>query len=278
MTTTNYQLIVTEDISLNGRLFVSGNVGIGKTNPTVALDVVGDINVSGLTKAAGGVITKYYEVNATTTCDAKYYGSFVSIVSATSGFTLTLPPAQTGYIQIFNNTQVSHTIAASGGSTFYGLSYSGTSSISINPKDILTLFCGGNWVITDHTNFNSGLYENSSGYVGIGTTNPGSKLDVVGTVNATMFRSSSGTIATINGTYANFFTLQANSTYIISVMNESSDGTSAMFTIISDSNDYFTNRICGNNLSCNISGSNLQIRSDNNVAYNNFKWVAIKLM
>jgi hypothetical protein len=136
------------------------------------------MNVSGVTKAQGGFITKYYEVNANTTCDAKYYGSFVSIVTATSGIILTLPPAQSGYIQIFNNTTVSHTIAGIGGSIFYGLSYSGAGSILIYPKDVLTLFCGGNWVITDHTNFNSGLYENSSGYVGIGTTNPENLLEV----------------------------------------------------------------------------------------------------
>jgi len=54
MTTTNYQLIVTEDISLNGRLFVSGDaslngrlytsgyVGIGVTNPVTFLDVAAD--------------------------------------------------------------------------------------------------------------------------------------------------------------------------------------------------------------------------------------------
>ena len=165
--------------------FTKNGVGIGKTNPSVALDVAGDINVSGLTKAAGGVITKYYEVNVNTTLDAKYYGSFVSIVTATSGISLTLPPSQTGYIQIFNNTQVSHTIAGIGGSTFYGLTYNNAGSILIYPKDILTLFCGGNWVITDHTNFNSGLYENSSGNVGIGKTNPTVALDVVGDINST---------------------------------------------------------------------------------------------
>ena len=42
-TTNNYQLIVSEDLSLNGRLFVGGNVGIGKTNPSVALDVNGNV-------------------------------------------------------------------------------------------------------------------------------------------------------------------------------------------------------------------------------------------
>ena len=51
-TTTNYQLIVSEDISLNGRLFTSGNVGIGTGNPAVALDVIGNVRC-----------TKGYELN-----------------------------------------------------------------------------------------------------------------------------------------------------------------------------------------------------------------------
>ena len=51
-TTTNYQLIVSEDISLNGRLFTSGNVGIGTGVPAVALDVIGNVRC-----------TKGYELN-----------------------------------------------------------------------------------------------------------------------------------------------------------------------------------------------------------------------
>ena len=39
ITTTNYQLVVAEDLSLNGRLFVSGAVGIGTTAPAYTLDV-----------------------------------------------------------------------------------------------------------------------------------------------------------------------------------------------------------------------------------------------
>ena len=94
-TTNNYQLIVSEDLSLNGRMFVKGNVmigsgnepyytldvssastqpfrvgvgsnnaivvdnlgevGIGKTNPAVELDVSGNMNVSGSVELRGNV-------------------------------------------------------------------------------------------------------------------------------------------------------------------------------------------------------------------------------
>jgi hypothetical protein len=50
ITTTNYQLVVAEDLSLNGRLFVSGNVGVGTTNPQYTLDVNGVIRSSNLPK------------------------------------------------------------------------------------------------------------------------------------------------------------------------------------------------------------------------------------
>jgi len=54
-TTTYNQLTVNEDLSLNGRLTVSGNVGIGTTNPQAALDIVGNISLNGnLTLANNG--------------------------------------------------------------------------------------------------------------------------------------------------------------------------------------------------------------------------------
>jgi len=72
-TTTNYQLIISEDISLNGRLFTSGdaslngrlyvqnNVGLGILNPNYTLDVSGnaeftqDISMGGRLLVAGDI-------------------------------------------------------------------------------------------------------------------------------------------------------------------------------------------------------------------------------
>lgn len=66
-------------ISLNPS---GGNVGIGKTNPAVALDVVGDFNVSGNANICE--LKTYTAGSGTVTCTAGFY-TWAGVASATGG-------------------------------------------------------------------------------------------------------------------------------------------------------------------------------------------------
>jgi hypothetical protein len=69
---------------LTERLTVTngGLVGIGKTNPTVALDVTGDLNITGNTNICE--LQTYTAGSGTVTCTAGYY-TWAGVASATGG-------------------------------------------------------------------------------------------------------------------------------------------------------------------------------------------------
>ena len=110
----------------------NGNVGIGTTNPTVKLDVNGNLKVSGTTNFGGVVYTW----------------------PSTAG--------SNGQVLTTDGSGTLSWTTASGG-------IGGSGTANYIPKFTATTTLG-----------NSVIYEDESGNVGIGTKNPGEKLDVAG--------------------------------------------------------------------------------------------------
>ncbi|MFA5024012.1 MAG: hypothetical protein WC523_03610 [Patescibacteria group bacterium] len=159
--------------------FTNGNVGINKTAPGAVLDVVGAINSNSTVNGTGLCIAG----------DCK--ASWAAVGSASSGWT------QNGAEVYKTNTSGNVGV----GTTAPGekLSVSGGNVIIANQNAQLKLndtnSGGTTWRLQsnvaalgdigfyDEKNSRTPMVINNQGYVGIGTTNPGAKLQVVGAAN-----------------------------------------------------------------------------------------------
>jgi hypothetical protein len=178
-------------------VYLSGNIGIGSTQPTVPLDVVGNARFTGIITATTfvGNLTG----TATTATTANNVSSTINIntsgIITSSSFTGNL----TGTATTANNVSSTININTSGiitASTFYGnlVGNISTTGQSFNTISVIGLstFANGPILVgratttgtaTQALQVESGGYFNGS--VGIGTTNPSSKLHVVGDGNFT---------------------------------------------------------------------------------------------
>jgi len=167
----NYQLIVSEDISLNGRLFVSGNVGIGITtsNPAYKLDILSDANNGPLNVKVGS--TNALSVNG----------------SGYVGIGITNPAA--GILQIACNANTSqNNIPDSYLNQYHGLVFQSTKT-GVTPYSMgmgVDFTSGFGYIQCAGGNAaQSLLLQQRGGFVGIDLTNPTVALDVVGNVRCT---------------------------------------------------------------------------------------------
>jgi hypothetical protein len=172
ITTTNYQLIVSEDLSLNGRLFVSSDASFG-----------GNLWVGGKTTLNGLVQTTIFSTSTSIApASNAMYGSLIECTGAIT-FTQQIPSASNvcATIKIWNNSTVSQNITNLGGYFIGSYTGSGTAtSLTLNPSEIITLTSDNyNWIVMNDGNVYGQVYASK---IGVGTNNPQAALDVSGAI------------------------------------------------------------------------------------------------
>ena len=178
-----------QPLQVTGGAYVSGSVGIGTTNPTSKLSIVGDGNFTGVVTSTGGFVgsltgTATTANNVSSTIDintsgiitaSSFTGNLTGTATTANNVSSTININTSGIItaNAFYGTLVG-SLSSSTGQNFPSINVSGFSTFTDGPVIIGTATSTG--TAAQRLQVTGGAYI--SGSVGIGTTNPRTPLQV----------------------------------------------------------------------------------------------------
>jgi hypothetical protein len=186
--------------SVNDIYYTTGNVGIGKTNPTYKLDVSGNINCNAIFRS-GTELTQYTDANVRTVLGTSA-GTNMTWNTGTNKFDVAAPYTDTNVRTVLSTSAGSNMTWNTGTNKFDVSVVFPPSYTDTNTRTVLSTSAGTNMTWNTSTNkFDVAIptnpwVSNTSGiyykpptvpigqfsYVGINKTNPSFELDVSGSI------------------------------------------------------------------------------------------------